>query len=51
MRLIRYFSLRYQGFSVPASVSLSSSDGDKTVGILAAIVIVWLLADSFGALL
>ena len=51
MRLIQYFSLRQQGFTVPAAVSLSADDGDTIVGILAAIVIVWLLADSFGALL
>ncbi len=51
MRLIRYLSLRQQGFTVPAAVSLSANDGDTVVGILSAIVIVWLLADSFGSLL
>jgi len=51
MRLIRYFTLRRQGFTVPASVALSAGAGDAVVGILSAIVLLWMLADSIGGLL
>lgn len=50
MRLIRYLQLRRQGFSIPAATALSSGYGDSTVGVLAAVVLIWLLADSIGSL-
>lgn len=51
MRVIRYFNLRLQGFTSHAADALSPARGDMAVGIVSLIVILWLMADSFGALL
>lgn len=47
----RYFSLRSEGFSAHAAAALSPDRGDKVVGILSLLAIVWLLWDSIDPLL